>query len=322
MAASSQIAHRDNYTFFPKEVFLTPMEAFLGANPLVKSFADLNKTNSVVFNQIGDEGNFIINEDGIEFTKTKTSAEIKALVRSGIGSLDDRTIERSLEVTINVNGSSHELDAIVDGGNPIVEVDTNVAFSKNNVEGAVLTASITSPATDSVDGPAIALVITAPPVGGVQATGTAVVVSGLVTSVTITNPGSGYLSAPSLLIEGDVTNIFLGTTTIGVAPSKVAAAGYVPKERLVKTKWVMTLTSSLGDEDEGDLYTICPKLVAVDKDNMNPRKGEKASTVLTLRGLVLLNPAELAAMQAYYAGVNETELIYHFNAADTLYSEA
>jgi len=43
---------------------------------------------------------------------------------------------------------------------------------------------------------------------------------------------------------------------------------------------------------------------------------------LTHRGLVLLNPAELAAMQAYYAGVNETELIYHFNAADTLYSEA
>jgi len=52
--------------------------------------------------------------------------------------------------------------------------------------------------------PAIPPVVTfsAPPAGGTQATGTAVVsANGIVTGITLTNPGTGYVSAPTVTID-------------------------------------------------------------------------------------------------------------------------
>ena len=45
--------------------------------------------------------------------------------------------------------------------------------------------------------------IDAPPLGGVQATATATIVGEAITGITLTNPGSGYTSAPTVTIEGD-----------------------------------------------------------------------------------------------------------------------
>lgn len=47
--------------------------------------------------------------------------------------------------------------------------------------------------------------IAAPSSGGVRATATATIVGGEVTGVTVTNPGSGYTSAPEVTITGDGT---------------------------------------------------------------------------------------------------------------------
>jgi hypothetical protein len=45
--------------------------------------------------------------------------------------------------------------------------------------------------------------ISAPPAGGTQATATETVTNGLITAITLTNPGSGYTSIPTVTIAGN-----------------------------------------------------------------------------------------------------------------------
>lgn len=52
---------------------------------------------------------------------------------------------------------------------------------------------------------------TAAPAGGVTATGTVAIVAGAIDHIVITNPGSGYLVAPTATLTGDGTNGALGT---------------------------------------------------------------------------------------------------------------
>lgn len=58
-------------------------------------------------------------------------------------------------------------------------------------------------------------------VGGVRATGTATIVAGAVTAVVITNPGSGYLSAPTVTIADSDG----GAETTGTATAVLTANG-------------------------------------------------------------------------------------------------
>lgn len=48
--------------------------------------------------------------------------------------------------------------------------------------------------------------ISAPPLGGIQATATATLTGDTITGITLTNPGSGYVSAPTVEINGDGTD--------------------------------------------------------------------------------------------------------------------
>lgn len=75
------------------------------------------------------------------------------------------------------------------------------------------------------------LSIPAPPSGGVQATATATVAAGVITGVTITNPGSGYLTAPTITVvptnggTGGVINATL-TGRVGSVTITNPGSGY------------------------------------------------------------------------------------------------
>lgn len=56
----------------------------------------------------------------------------------------------------------------------------------------------------------------APPVGGTTATGTVQVAAGVITGITITNPGSGYVTAPAVTITGAGTGA-TATAVLGEA---------------------------------------------------------------------------------------------------------
>lgn len=64
--------------------------------------------------------------------------------------------------------------------------------------GRLLVINVTAGGTGYTDGEAVAVTIGAPDAGGVQATATATVVGGEVQSITITNPGSKYSTAPAV----------------------------------------------------------------------------------------------------------------------------
>lgn len=67
---------------------------------------------------------------------------------------------------------------------------------------------------------------TAPPTGGVLATGDAVISGGGILSVIITNPGSGYLTAPTFIVTGGTVNAS-GTSVLNVIPDPNFAVGTV-----------------------------------------------------------------------------------------------
>lgn len=67
-------------------------------------------------------------------------------------------------------------------------------------QGSVAAIAVTAAGTAYATPPTVA--IAAPPAGGVQATATAAVAAGLVTVVTVTNAGSGYLVAPAVTFSG------------------------------------------------------------------------------------------------------------------------
>jgi hypothetical protein len=67
--------------------------------------------------------------------------------------------------------------------------------------------------------------------GGVQATGSAVIVGGAVTAVTITEPGSGYTSAPSVTIvdvDGGGETTGTATAVLTSRPDSFTISAFVP----------------------------------------------------------------------------------------------
>jgi hypothetical protein len=69
------------------------------------------------------------------------------------------------------------------------------------------------------------VVISAPPSGGTQATATATVAAGVVTGITVTNPGAGYTSAPSVSFTG------AGTGAVATASLTGRVTGIVMQNR-------------------------------------------------------------------------------------------
>lgn len=64
--------------------------------------------------------------------------------------------------------------------------------------GRILKINVTAGGTGYTNGDAVAVTIGAPGTGGIQATATAKVVGGIVESITITNPGTRYATAPAV----------------------------------------------------------------------------------------------------------------------------
>lgn len=328
MPASNQASVKTKFTLFPSYLALVPYDLIAGLNPTIKSLADINDTNSIVFNEMGSEGkSYIINENGIDVTKTKSSVAIRALLKTGLGDVDDVTNDRTLEVMINCNGFSNQLEAILDGGNPFTDINSNQMLSKNELRGAISSIVLSTDPSHG-DGDAIvdgvySLVVDNTGTGGTGFEGTVTIASNRITAVTITNEGSGYSVAPAVTVDAALTfaepqpsfNITVG--------SGVASGGYAPSERIEKQKWFMLIKTETGDVNEGDIYTIIPKLIVKDQDvTLDSRKSEKIDTIIPLKGLLILNSEELTRLKQIYSGINSSDLYFSFNAADVTYTEA
>lgn len=124
------------YTLFPKRIMLVPYEDVAVGSPSITTIDGITTANAVILNEpINDDEQSVItiHEDGVVVTKSKTSEKIKQLDAGGIGTLDERTMERTLTVEINVNGFSYEIDAIKEGYNPLDAsvINNNLKISKS-----------------------------------------------------------------------------------------------------------------------------------------------------------------------------------------------
>lgn len=81
--------------------------------------------------------------------------------------------------------------------------------------------TLTTPGSGYTNGGSVALSISAPPAGGVQATGTCSIVGGVVTSVTITNAGAGYLTVPVITVTSGAGTGAVFTPTIRGAQTDI-----------------------------------------------------------------------------------------------------
>ncbi len=79
-------------------------------------------------------------------------------------------------------------------------VDSQLGQPKYLKVGQVSTVIVSNGGTGYTQG--AAAVFSAAPAGGVTATGTVNVTGGVITSITFTNPGAGYITAPSVSVAG------------------------------------------------------------------------------------------------------------------------
>lgn len=86
------------------------------------------------------------------------------------------------------------------------KTDTQSSVPKFLKRGQVVTVRVTAGGAGYTNG--AAATFTAAPAGGITATGTLVVQSGAVTGVTITNPGAGYVTAPTVSAAGGTGAVF------------------------------------------------------------------------------------------------------------------
>jgi hypothetical protein len=93
-------------------------------------------------------------------------------------------------------------------------LDTVAGKPKSLGHGQIQSITFTGTGTGYTNG--ASFTISAPPAGGVQAVATAVVVGGAVTGFTITNPGMGYTSAPTVTLGGGSGQTF-GSVIYGKA---------------------------------------------------------------------------------------------------------
>jgi FtsP/CotA-like multicopper oxidase with cupredoxin domain len=97
----------------------------------------------------------------------------------------------SINVVSGGSAYSEPVVNIVGGGSPTTVATATASGSVERVSLWDLGSGMTAP-TVTID---------PPPAGGTQATATATVVGGYVTSITVTNPGSGYTSAPKVIFS-------------------------------------------------------------------------------------------------------------------------
>lgn len=81
-------------------------------------------------------------------------------------------------------------------------VDSSIGRPKNLLVGQLIKINVTNGGTGYTNGASVAVTIGAPAGGGEQAVATAVVAGGIVQSITLSNPGSNYTSAPTVTMAG------------------------------------------------------------------------------------------------------------------------
>lgn len=107
--------------------------------------------------------------------------------------------------------------------------DTQASKPKNLQLGQVKGIQVTGTMTGYTSG---SFTISAPPAGGVQAVATYVAVGGVITSVTITNPGAGYTTAPTVTAAGG-TGAVIAATIMQVRGDTNTAAGTNENTKIV-----------------------------------------------------------------------------------------
>lgn len=112
--------------------------------------------------------------------------------------------------------------------------NTNVRLDGEGVGGEQVATVVMSTTSFAVSTLTVAVSFTAPQItGGQTATGTAVKTGNTVTSVTITNAGSGYTSAPTVAFTGtnmdSWENAATATLTITARANGLAMYAYIPE---------------------------------------------------------------------------------------------
>jgi hypothetical protein len=121
-------------------------------------------------------------------------------------------------------------------GRPIQKkyfANTNIALDGEGVGGEQVATVVMSTTSFAVSTLTVAVSFTAPQItGGQTATGTAVKTGNTVTSVTITNAGSGYTSAPTVAFTGTNMSSFAdaatATLTTSARANGLAFYAYIP----------------------------------------------------------------------------------------------
>lgn len=104
--------------------------------------------------------------------------------------------------------------------NNLITVRVDTSGNRNAVTTKVGSVSAIAVGAGGTGYTTATVAIAAPSAGGVQATATANVTGGVVTSITVTNPGSGYASAPTVTITGPGTGA-TATATVSQAGVKI-----------------------------------------------------------------------------------------------------
>jgi len=116
--------------------------------------------------------------------------------------------------------------------------------------GLVLTTAVAAGGTGYTTAPTVAF--SAPNIpGGVQATGTATIAGGAVTGITITNPGSGYTSAPSYTLTGGG---FTAAATPGASTVTVSTGSItLTEDTTMNLKSIATATNLTATSERNNI---------------------------------------------------------------------
>lgn len=102
----------------------------------------------------------------------------------------------------------------------------------------------------------------------------------------------------------------------------VSAAGVRMQGAIIKKKFLFVARIPLADSADGDLYVVSPKVVVEDQDIQHLMQNSNVTHNIPLKGLKMLNTAELSKIQSIFEPVvNGFELLFMFNAGDTAYTE-
>lgn len=121
---------------------------------------------------------------------------------------------------------------VTNGGSNYVQGTTSVTVNTGTstwypIVGGQINTTVSVVTTGSGYGIPPLVFFDAPPSPGVQATGYAAISSGTITSITVTNQGAGYPSAPNVQVLANPADPNLNTLTNGTATCTTTGAGKV-----------------------------------------------------------------------------------------------